>query len=59
MVIYLGIINTSHKNRDRMKLKYRKSRLKIEEKKSMRALFDFQAFLEQCGGPILKISFRF
>ena len=59
MLIYLRLINTSQKSKDQMKLKYRKSRLKIEEKKSMRALFDFQAFLEQCGGPILKISFRF
>jgi hypothetical protein len=35
-----------------MKLKYRKERLKIEEKKNMRALFDFEDLLEQCGGPI-------
>ena len=46
MVIYLRLINTSQKIRDQMKLKYRKSRLKIEEKKSMRVLFDFEAFLE-------------
>jgi len=36
MVIYLGLIDTSPK-----KLKYKKERLKIEEKKSMRGIFGF------------------
>ena len=39
MVIYLGLIDTSPK-----KLKYKKARLKIEEKKSMRGIFGFSRF---------------